>query len=258
MVRRSVEKTVAVDGGALVRGGVLAAAALLAAVLPAAADGDIYAATVIVTGRDNVAERARGIREALPLVLTKVSLDREAPLLAAEDGLLEDPERLVSEYAYRDRKEGIQISDEQGTRERSFEFTVRFHAHKIDALLMEVGVMPYHGQRPEIGVALTIEDGVSRYLLTQNSEQGYGQRLAFADTAKASGLPIRLPAGEDDNLDTPVRLGGTMTLTASGYWETEWQAGGPGGDERFALEATTFDVAIREALYRTVAVFGER
>lgn len=255
-------KTAVVESGTLTRGGVLAAAALLVAavipVAPAAAADDIYAATVIVTGRDNLAERARGIREALPLVLTKVSLDREAFSLVTEEGPIENPERLVSEYAYRDRKEGIQISDEQGTRDRSFELTVRFHAHKIDALLREAAIAPYHGQRPEIGVALTIEDGMSRYLLTQVSQKGYGQRMAFSDEARTFGLSIRLPRDEGDNPDTPVRLDGQMTVTASGYWETRWRAAGPGGEERFVLDATTFDAAIREALYRTVAVFDER
>lgn len=246
----------------MARRGVAVAALLLAvlAATPAAAQQEesLYAATVIVTGRDNLAERARGIGEALRLVLTKVSLDMEAASLAAEEGLLENPERLVTEYAYRDRKEGIQISDEQGTRDRSFELTVRFDPLRIDALLGEVGIMPVRGQRPEIGVALTIEDRASRYLVTQASQKGYGQRMALADAAKAFGLSVRLPDEEDDDLDTPVRLDGQMSITASGHWDTEWRVTGNGGDERFVLKETTFDVAIREALLSSASFLEER
>lgn len=254
-------RTATIEGG--FRSGGIFAAALLAALSvaapgAAAAQDDLYSATVIVTGRDNLAERARGIGEALPLVLMKVSLDEEAPLLAAGEGLLEDPERLVADYSYRDRKEGIQISDEQGTRDRSFELTVRFDAPAIDALLREADIMPYRGPRPEIGVVLEIEDGTSRYLLTQVSQKGYGQRMAFADAARALGLPVRLPEAEAESLDTPVRLEGQMTITAAGHWDTAWRATGAGGEERFFLEDTTFDVAIRGGLYGSVSVFGER
>lgn len=239
------------------------AAALLAAVFasaPVSAQQDgLYAATVVVTGRDNLPERARGFRQTLELVLVKVALDEEAALLAGEDGLLEHPERLVSDYTYRDRKQGIQISDEQGTRDRSFDLTVRFDPPAIDDLLLNgVSIVPWRGERPEIGAALTIDDGASRYLLTQVSQKGYGQRLAFADAARDLGLSVRLPQDEGDGLDTPARIDGLMTIAASGRWDSDWRLSGDGGDERLVLEGTTFDAAIRKALFGVVPVLVER
>lgn len=240
----------------------IAAAVLLAAVLAAlparAQPEDLYAVTVIVTGRDNLDERARGIREALPLVLTKVGADVGAAERAATGGLIDRAEEFVAGFDYRDRKEGIQISDEQGTRDRSFEFTVRFDPQRVDAALRDLGVRPWRGPRPAIGVALTVEDGVSRYLLTQESQKGYGQRAALADKAAALGLSVHLPRSADTALDQPVRLEGLMSVTATGHWDTHWQVTGDGVAERFAFSGTTFDVAIRDALRASAGALARR
>ena len=89
--------------------GRLALVVALLAAAPAGAD-ELYSASAIVTGRDNLAERARGTREALLVVLARVAAD---PGVAAQ-ALPEDPERYVLERRYTDRKAGVQISDEQG------------------------------------------------------------------------------------------------------------------------------------------------
>ena len=223
-----------------------------------AQNDDLYAATVIVTGRDNLAERSRGIREALPLVLTKVSVDADAPARAAGRGLTEDAEAFVVGFDYRDRKEGVQISDEQGTRDRSFEFTARFDPDRVDAVLREVGAQPWHGPRPEIGVDLMIDDRTSRYRLTELSEKGYGQRMAFADKAAALGLSVRLPEADGVEPGTPVRLEGEMSMTADGYWDTQWRVTAPDVETSFASSGTTFDLAFEEALRRTAQALAAR
>ena len=235
------------------------AAALLAVLVavPAGAEG-IYEATVVVTGRDNLPERERGFRQALELVLVKASLDEEAARLAAKDGLLEEPQILVSDYSYRDRKEGIPISDEQGTRDRSFELTVRFSPPAIDDLLLNgANIAPWHGERPEIGAVLTIDDGASSYVLTQVSEKDHGKRLAVEDAAKELGLAVLLPRDEHDALDRMARIDGTMAITASGDWDSDWKMSGKGGEERLALKGTTFAAAIRKALFGIAPVLVE-
>lgn len=240
-------------------GGIVAAVLLSAAVLAAgqarARQDGLYSVTVIVTGRDNLAERARGIREALPRVLTKVGAGAD---LAVERGLVGAAESFVAGFGYRDRKEGIEISDEQGTRERSFELTVHFDPGKIDAALRDLGVEPWRGPRPEIGVELTIADGASRYRLTQASQKGYGQRMALADAAAALGLSVRLPEAGDAGLKAPVRLEGQMSVTAEGYWDTQWHVRGPGVADSFVVTGATFDVSIGEALRRTARALAAR
>lgn len=228
---------------------------LALAVLPAvfmsqiavAASPDLYAATVVVTGRDNLAERARGIREALPLVLTKLTADDQIAKRAVSQAIVENAEAAVERIEYVDRKEGVQISDEQGTRERSFGLTVRFDPDKVDAIVEDLGGVVWAGERPRLAVALTIDDGMSTYLLTRSSEKGWGQRLAFEDAAQALALPIALP-GEAPAADTAPRLEGNMRITAAGYWNTDWRFRSGDTDERFATNGVTFDAAIGEAL----------
>ena len=250
---------------------------LMLAVLPAlllsqaafAAQPDLYSATVIVTGRDNLAERARGIREALPLVLTKLTVDDETAERAVAEGIDGSAETAVERFDYLDRKEGIQISDEQGTRERSFELTVRFDPEKVDAMVEELGGSVWTGERPQITVALVIDDGVSAYLLTRTSEKGWGQRLALEDESKALAVPVALPAEVPaaETLDAalakvgvgaPARLEGHMAITPSGYWNTAWRFTAIGSDERFATEGVTFDAAIAEALRHSAKTLAKR
>ncbi|MBP0439303.1 DUF2066 domain-containing protein [Tianweitania sediminis] len=256
---------------------VIAASALLAAaslafqLWPAsAATVDLHAATVIVTGRSNLAERTRGIREALPLVITRLSADSAVGQRAIEQGLQDQAETLVRDLEYRDRKEGIQISDEQGTRDRSFELTVHFDPAAIDAMVAQLGGTVWSGERPEVAVALIIDDSVSRFLLTEGSDRGYGQRLALNDVSEALALPVVLPKASGDPVDAqaaqeaalsefPVKLAGEMTVTSAGYWNTDWRLEAPDGvAERFATSETTFDVAIEEALRRSAKLLANR
>lgn len=243
-------------------------AVLAASAVAQAASADLYSATVIVTGRDNLAERARGIRAALPLVLTRLTVDGELAQRAVDEGLTDAAEAIVAAFDYVDRKQGIQISDEQGTRERSFELTVRFDEDKVDAMVARLGSSAWKGERPQIGVALLVDDGVSAYVLTRSSQKGYGQRLALDDEARALALPVLLPdAAEGDapeaalaqaGLTAPVRLEGRMTVTSAGYWDTRWRLTGRNLDERFASTGKTFDAAIGEALRHSAKTLAKR
>lgn len=227
----------------------------------AAAQPDLYSATVIVTGRDNLAERSRGIREALPLVLLKLTVDESLVERATAQGLADAAETLVERLDYLDRKEGIQISDEQGTRERSFELTVHFDEAKIDSIVERLGGIAWTDERPRIDLALRVDDGVSTYLVTRLSEKGYGQRLAIEDEAEALALPVVLPEADsatEARQPSSVQLDGHMTITAAGYWNTAWRLRGEELDERFNSTETTFDAAIGEALRRSAKTLAKR
>lgn len=229
------------------------------------ADGsDLYSSEVIVTGRDNLPERVRGIREALPKVLVKVSGDADVAARAEAAGLLADGEKLVVGLDYVDRKEGIQISDEQGTRERSFRLTVHFDPARIDDLLAKLGAAAWTGERPGIGLVLVIDDGRSTYLLTRTSKSGYGQRLVVDDVARALALPVDLPETADGTdaeaalAALPagqMRLAGRMVATPDGYWNAVWHLGGTVAGTpvtaEFSFTHATFDTAIGDALKAT-------
>ena len=244
-------------------------AVLLVCLLPLTAQAsDLYFATVIVTGRDNLPERARGLAEALPKVLTRLTADPAIAARATADGLPAQAAQMVTSFDYVDRKAGIQISDEQGTRERSFELTVHFDPARIDAILDSYGTRAWTAERPEIGVALLIDSGNGPYLLTRDSAGGFGQRLTFDDDARALAMPVRLPdtvtADDADSAQaaaargSPFRLSGRMTLTGDGYWNTDWHLTGDATDRTFTYTHTTFDTAIGGALTQSARVLSTR
>lgn len=214
----------------------------------------LYTAKIIVTGRDNLAERERGIREALPLVITKVAADPAIGERAISQGLEAKAAGLVEAFDYVDRKAGIQISDEQGTRERSFVLTVRFVPDAIDSAVRQLGGEPWTESRPTLDVSLEIQDGGGPYRLTETLEKGYGQRLALHDEADRLGLPVAIGAQNKGD----YRLDGSMTITPDGYWNTSWTLTGPSLDERFGFENTTFDAANARALGRSAKALAKR
>ena len=207
---------------------------------------DLYAETVIVTGRDDLDERARGIREALPRVLARVAGDRA--LLAAQVPAGIEPEALVRSLDYVDRKAGIQISDEQGTRDRSFALGVGFAPEAIDRLLVELGRAPWSTARPPLAVHLVVADGVRTFAVTTTSEQGWGQRAALEDAAVDVGLAAHLE-GDPGFEWAAARLDGRMSITASGHWDTIWTLAASGRRWRWEAPATTFDRAIADGLW---------
>src|SRR5918912_142462 len=108
----------------------------------------LYSGETVITGQDNLAERRRGFRETLEQVLVKVSGD---PALVRRDGfgrLLDRAADYVLRFDYEDRKKGIQISDEQGTRDRSYIFRVDFDPVKIDHAIAELGGKSWGAECP--------------------------------------------------------------------------------------------------------------
>lgn len=259
------------------RGPARSLVAMLLTLAPAftagAASPDPYSAMVGVTGRDNLPERARGIGEAYAEVLIKVTGDRtivarprfgELAATAADD---------VRELHYRDRKEGTQISDEQGTRDRSFELTVTFEPAAIDEAVRALGATSWVGERPTVRVLLAVTDSVRSYVLASDAEPGYGQRETFWMQARRRGVDFVIPdtaelseAGMDaqtvrtlvstEQSPTTAAAGpyltGLMMMNAEGYWQTQWRLAEGETVSDWRDDPTTFDRAIADAVDHTI------
>lgn len=222
---------------------------------PAAATRDaLYSATVIVTGRENLAERARGFREALAEVLMKLAADRRVVDGAVAVQALEMADDFVSSFGYVDRKFGVGISDEQGTRDRSFLLAVRFADAEVDALLGQLGARPWKDERPVVKVELSVTDAGGSFEVTRTSERGYGQRQVLEAEAERAGLPLLL-AGETATRggEAEAVLFGRMTLTPTGHWDTVWTLAKGNFDQRWTVDDATFDRAIEDGVWRTAA-----
>ncbi|MGH6945975.1 MAG: DUF2066 domain-containing protein [Kiloniellales bacterium] len=251
---------------------VLATLLTLACGTAAAATLDaLYQAGTIVTGQGEEG-RALGFPVCLEHVLVKVSGDPRLagdPRVAALAGEAGD---YVSDFRYRDRLAGIQIHDEQGSRERSYELTVDFDPARIDAALRSLGREPWSAPRPRLALFLAVRIGTAYYALASDGARGRDQRDALAAESERFGLPLalpseaalagaglgveRLPAADLAALDTVAKtIGADLALAGELTWSDEalgwiadWRLGAEGETHRWGIRGVSFDAAFRNAL----------
>jgi hypothetical protein len=250
----------------------LAATVLLGCNIASAADvGDLYEARTIVTGHGE-GSRHIGFRQCLEQVLVKVSGDPRLigdPKVAA---LAEGAASFVTDFAFRDRMAGIPVHDEQGTRDRPYDLTVRFDPAKIDAALRSLGREPWRAPRPRLAMFVAVEIGGTAYLLASDGKRGRDQREALAEAAARSGMPIALPdeaavaaAGlsypklqgiDPERLDaTASAIGGDLALAGNLMWSeqalgwiAEWRLDARATSYRWQVRGVGFDDAFRSAM----------
>lgn len=249
---------------------------ILAAAAPARAEvvPDLLRGEAVVTGRDNPDERARGVRLALTQVLIKMCGDdrvAEHPQLL---DVLAEAESHVQAIEYEDRKKGVQISDEQGTRDRSFHLRVDFHGNRIHAILDRMGLSAWHEDRPRLLVVLSVVDHVGQFVVGSVAERGTGHRETLVMDSHRRGLALVLPkmdpveamalshrevaeahGGALGALATSYTadavLAGTMEITGAGYWNTGWTLLADGMPMRWQVPDSTLDRAIAYGLGQT-------
>lgn len=240
---------------------------------------DLYEAQTIVTG-EREETRLPALKECLLRVLVKVS---GVPFSQSDPGIAEflaKAPSFVSDYGYHDRMEGIPHHDEQGSRDRPYDLTVRFDAAKIDLALASLGYAAWL-DRPKLAVLIAVLTEGRRYLLTRDGKRGIDQKDALEAAARQYGLAIVLPAqsileekdavsvpsgeGEVENLRSfasalgaEVGLGGSIAWDATALgWKAKWHlltAKGETADWQVA--GVSFDDAFRNAMAGTAAVLS--
>ena len=247
---------------------------LAALVCPAAAQAEgteqLYEAQAIVTGQSEP-ERLRALPDCLEDALVKVSGEprligdkRLAPLKASAADF-------VLSFRYHDRMAGIPVHDEQGTRDRPYDLTVRFDQSKVDAALRSLGLEPWTQPRPRLAMFVGVQNGPIPYMLASDGERGLEQRLSLQAAAQKRGLSIvlpsasllatsevrfdRLPAIEVQRWEALAKDAGADTaLVGILYWieqefgwRADWRLVGQ-GDHRWQIRGITFDAAFRNAM----------
>ena len=241
---------------------------------------DLYRGDAIVTGQDNLDERDRGLRLALTRVLVKVGCDDrivDHPMLPP---MLSDAHAHVRHVEYEDRKKGIQVSDEQGTRDRSFHLRADFDPAGVNGILERLGVRPWHPDRPRLLVMLAVTDHTGPFVVGTDTGRGIGQRETLLIDAHRRGVPLVLP--KMDAVETvavgyrevaatsgvaigalasayaaDAVLAGAMTITADGSWNTDWTLLADDMPERWTDRDVTFDRSIATALGRAARILAD-
>jgi hypothetical protein len=224
--------------------------------------GEFYQATVIVTGTD-MRSRPHGFGQALRAVLVNVSGEprlqddpRVSPLAAHADAW-------VASFSYVDRMAGRPVHDEQGTRDRPYNLTVKFIPAQIDKALADLGQRPWLGARPVVVPVLAVRIGTASYLLSAESPDGAAQRASFADMARDFDMKVRFPSEADVTAwgVTPGRFPSPHTTAAAGDalvagtlefdeslpgWVGKWRWRWRGVDYSWGIKGVSFDKAFRD------------
>jgi hypothetical protein len=246
--------------------------ALLARAVDAAEVGDLYEARAFVTGQGE-ATRAVGFARALEEVLVKVSGDPRLVGDARVAALAPQAGAMVASFRYRDRLEGIPTHDEQGTRDRPYELTVRFDPARIDATLRDLGRRPWGSDRPWVLVMMHVRLPTGTIALTSDGARGRDQRDALVEAAARRGVPILLwntrifmgilwcsvsrpaqghaarPCAATAAVAVDAHLSGTLAWSDAALgWTGEWQLYAGGRTHRWRISGVSFDDAFRNAM----------
>jgi uncharacterized protein len=155
---------------------------------------DLFKAETVVTGLEE-AERARGLREIMNILVVKTTGRPElagGPIAAA---FMSSPKRYVAQFCYEDRNRHLKINDEQGTRERPHFLRVSADAERFEQDLAKRGLTVWRN-RPSVTVLLTVTDVRGTYAVAEE-----GPAAADAATLTIDGKPVRLARGKWDGFE---------------------------------------------------------
>jgi hypothetical protein len=169
----------------------------------------------------------------------------------------------VASFSYVDRMAGRPVHDEQGTRDRPYNLTVKFIPARIDKMLADLGQQPWRGRRPVVVPVLAVRIGTASYLLGAERSEGAEQRASFADMARDFDLKVRFPTDAEfaawgvrpGRLPSPhttaasdeALVAGTLEFNESlpgwvGTWRWRWR----GADYAWGIRGVSFDEAFRD------------
>ena len=252
--------------------GLVAVLMVFAAAQAAAQDIDsLYRATAIVTGKGEE-NRAAGFRLCMEDVIVRVSGDYTLVTSGKAATTVADAAKLVTEFRYRDRLEGIPIHDEQGSYARPHDLTVDFDHARVDAALAAMGSRPWLAPRPRLVVFLGVRNATGTFMLSADGDQGFYMRNSFNAASDRIAIPIGLPtsveiggfkldpetivAADPAMLDTLARrsggdqaLAGTLVWSDAALgWIATWRLLSGGEIHEWRVSGVSFDEAFRNAL----------
>jgi hypothetical protein len=245
----------------------------------AASANELYGARAFVTGQVEPG-RSQAFARCLGDVLVKVSGD---PRLLRDPRLGETVRNagsLVTDFSYRDLMAGIPVHDEQGTRDRPYELTVRFDPAKVDAALRALGREPWLSARPRVVVFLGVGHVATTFTLAGDEARGPGMREALLDAAERVGVPIVIPsravldragftvltlqkAGPDGLAPAAAAAGGDVALLGRLVWNdkalgwvADWQMAAKAAPERWQVRGVNFDEAFRSGMQGALQILA--
>jgi hypothetical protein len=206
------------------------------------------------------AERSNAFRAALAVVLQRVTGLTEIPQTDAVKASLDDPQRYLVEYRYREDA----TVDADGVANRQLFLAVHFSEAAILKLIGDARLPLWSSNRPTTVAWIAVADGGSRSVL--GADDPGELLLAIRERAKARGLPLVVPAMDADERSQisptvvwdgmvdvlePVSeryaadelLIGHLDHNPSGNWAAEWELWQNATEQRFSIDSASAEEA---------------
>jgi len=151
----------------------------------------LYSAEVMVKGQGSI-QRKQGFRQALKVVIGKMSGDHALARSKGLRSLIKKAPRLVQQYHYRPLSE-----DEQALKKnakKSHALSVQFVANRLNQEVAALQIPLWDADRPQTLVWIALEYNRERQILTNNSTIGeFDVAGLLRRSALDRGLPVLLP-----------------------------------------------------------------
>ncbi|MEO8667777.1 MAG: DUF2066 domain-containing protein [Bauldia sp.] len=167
------------------------AAVLLLGVAPPPAQ-TLYQSMFVVSGK-SPERRVVGFEEALRRLMVKISGDRRLADDPAVESMIQHAGDYVVDFSYLDLKQGIKLSDEQGSYDRPHYLTVTFDQEKIDAALAGLGRKPWTGARPKLVIFLGVHRDPRSYVVDGDDARDEAMRQSAGNASLLYSMPIVFP-----------------------------------------------------------------
>jgi hypothetical protein len=237
----------------------LAAAASMAAIQPPPPQ-TLYQSMYVVSGK-SPERRPVGFQEALRRLMVKVSGDRRLANDPTVEAMIAHAADYVVDFSYLDLKQGIKLSDEQGSYDRPHYLTVTFDKAKIDAALAALHRKVW-ADRPNLVVYLTVHrDPKPAFVPDATSPRDDAMRASLGNASLLYSVPAAFPsvdaAAKFNSADatTATASAGELALTGTLEWSdadlgwvADWTVVKDGKPVHWQKRGISFDDAFREGL----------
>ena len=222
----------------------------------------LYEAETTVSDQSGAGRQA-GIRACLGMVLVKLTGVREVSGEAVLEPILDQAEKFVRQYSYRDIE-----PDSPGAPAPGWRLVVKFDEDNLNSSLRAQGIPVWARERPSILAWLTLEQSNRRVFA---DSWNHPDLLAIVnDVAQRRGVSVLHPLHDLDDrariqpgdvwlgfqeqiMAASARYKADVVLTASvsspvpGIWEGRWRRYGSGGLEyEWTTETNLLEVALEE------------
>ncbi|HVY20530.1 MAG TPA: DUF2066 domain-containing protein [Bauldia sp.] len=220
----------------------------------------LYQSMYVVSGKAPE-RRPVGFQEALRRLMVKVSGDRRLATDPVVEAMIARAADYVVDFSYLDLKEGIKLSDEQGSYDRPHYLTVTFDKAKIDAALAELHRKVW-ADRPNLVVYLAVDKQPKpAFVPDATNPRDDAMRISLGNASLLYSVPATFPspdaAAKFNPADASTAAAGTGELPLTGTlnwsdadlgWVADWTVVHDGKPVHWQIRGISFDDAFREGL----------